>query len=81
MFDASASNTIKLQVKNTFDKDVQLLSSDKQPTQGIQVRIVAFTSTRMFFFSCNFSAKNCIQLKCSTLSFMFLLNLKLFHSL
>ena len=38
MFDSSASNTIKLRVKNTFDKDVQLMASDKQPAQGIQVR-------------------------------------------
>ena len=38
MFDSSASNTIKLRVKNTFDKDVQLMASDKQPGQGIQVR-------------------------------------------
>nr|XP_058946642.1 uncharacterized protein LOC131774603 [Pocillopora verrucosa] len=37
MFDASASNTIKLQVKNTFDQDVQLMSSDKEPSQGVQI--------------------------------------------
>ena len=35
---ATASNVIKLQVKNTFDKDVQLMSSDKEPSQGLQVR-------------------------------------------
>ena len=33
------SNMIKLSVKNVFDKDVQLLSSDKDPPQGLQVRL------------------------------------------
>ena len=34
----SASNEIKLRIKNTFDNDVQLISSDKDPPQGLQVR-------------------------------------------
>lgn len=34
-----ASSMIKLSVKNLFDKDIQLLSSDKDPPQGLQVRI------------------------------------------
>lgn len=53
MFDASASNTIKLQVKNTFDQDVQLMSSDKEPSQGVQVRIGMLTLNLLRILSCN----------------------------
>ena len=33
-------SVIKLRVKNTFDKDVQLMSSDDKPANGMQVKIV-----------------------------------------
>ena len=33
-------SVIKLRVKNTFDKDVQLMSSDDKPASGMQVKIV-----------------------------------------
>ena len=33
-------SVIKLRVKNTYDKDVQLMSSDDKPANGMQVNIV-----------------------------------------
>ena len=37
---SSLPSVIKLRVKNTFDKDVQLMSSDDEPANGMQVKIV-----------------------------------------
>ena len=45
---SSASNMIKLSIKNVFDKDVQLLSSDKDPPQGLQVRLNVALSSALF---------------------------------
>lgn len=67
MFDASASNTIKLQVKNTFDQDVQLMSSDKEPSQGVQVRIGMLTLNLLRILSCNLqegSASKALNVYC-----------------
>ena len=67
MFDASASNTIKLQVKNTFDQDVQLMSSDKEPSQGVQVRIGMLTPNLLRILSCNLregSASKALNVYC-----------------
>ena len=67
MFDASASNTIKLQVKNTFDQDVQLMSSDKEPSQGVQVRIGMLTLNLLRISSCNLqegSASKALTIYC-----------------